>query len=191
MNYREGIERFEARRWKAPVDLRARFALALNAYIMPIILQPFARQGSNRYYNALAGTEADKVPGKFPKRDPVEADCSRRGATMLLGAAQHGKILERPEDGTLGAAQTGARVARKGGSLGLPYACQMTAARGRKASLDAFCVPSTAGNYDPCHTTYSVGSGSTSLPSHRSPSQALRKGTRTSRKCLTLLTGIR
>ena len=111
MNQLDGIERLEARLWKVSGDLRGNSGLASNEYFMSIMGLLFLRQGSNRYYEPLAEIEADKAAGKMPERDLIEADFRRRRAMMLPEAARDETILERPMDGTLGAALRDAIVA--------------------------------------------------------------------------------
>jgi type I restriction enzyme M protein len=107
----DGIERFEAGLWKIADDLRANANLASNEYFMPILGLLFLRQATNRYYEALAGIEADIQAGKMPKRKLVEADFSRRRALMLPEEARFDKLLARAKDGKLGAALNAAMEA--------------------------------------------------------------------------------
>jgi type I restriction enzyme M protein len=68
-----GIEQFDADLWMMADDLRANSGLASNEYFMPIMGLLFLRQATNRYYEALAAIEANKVAGKMPDRPLVEA----------------------------------------------------------------------------------------------------------------------
>ena len=111
MNHLQGIERLEARLWKVSDDLRANSGLASNEYFMPIMGLLFLRQASNRYYEAVAGIEADKASGKMPDRELVEADFRRRRAMMLPEIARYDTILGRPKAGMLGTALTAAMEA--------------------------------------------------------------------------------
>lgn len=107
----DGIERFEAGLWKIADDLRANANLASNEYFMPILGLLFLRQATNRYYEALAGIEADIEAGKMPKRKLVEADFSRRRTLMLPEEARFDKLLARAKDSKLGAALNAAMEA--------------------------------------------------------------------------------
>jgi type I restriction enzyme M protein len=107
----DGIERFEAGLWKIADDLRANANLASNEYFMPILGLLFLRQATNRYFEALAGIEADIESGMMPKRKLVEADFSRRRALMLPEEARFDKLLARTKDGNLGAALNAAMEA--------------------------------------------------------------------------------
>ena len=111
MNHLDGIERLEARLWKVTGDLRGNSLLASNECFMSILGLLFLRQGSNRYYEALAGIAADKVAGKIAERDLIEADFPHRRAMMLPETTRNDTILERTMDGTLGAALTNAIAA--------------------------------------------------------------------------------
>lgn len=123
MNQLDEIERVQARPWKAPGDLRGNSGLASNEYFMSIMGLVSLRQGSNRYYEALAGITADKAAGKMPERDLIEADFRRRRVMMLPDAIRDDTILERPMDGTLGAVLTDAIVG--GEARFLPLAGQL------------------------------------------------------------------
>ena len=101
-----GIQQFEADLWKVADNLRANSNLASNEYFMPILGLIFLRHTTNRYYAALAAIEADKAMGRMPDRPPIEADFTRRRALMLPEAARYDVLLERPKDGSLGAAVT-------------------------------------------------------------------------------------
>ena len=103
-----GIEKFEADLWKIADNLRANSNLASNEYFMPILGLIFLRHATNRYYEALAAIEEDKVVGKMPVRPLVEADFASRRALMLPEAARFDQLLEKPKDGNLGAAVTAA-----------------------------------------------------------------------------------
>ena len=103
-----GIEQFEADLWKVADNLRANSNLASNEYFMPILGLIFLRHATNRYYAALEAIEADKAAGEMPDRPLVEADFTRRRALMLPEAARYDVLLERPKDGSLGAAVTAA-----------------------------------------------------------------------------------
>ena len=72
------IDQFDADLWKVADELRANSGLASNEYFMPIMGLLFLRQATNRYYEALAGIEADQAAGRMPDRALVEA------ATRLL-----------------------------------------------------------------------------------------------------------
>src|ERR1700683_1679259 len=100
----DGIEQFEAVLWKIADDLRANANLASNEYFMTILGLLFLRQATNRYYEALAGIEADIEAGKMPKRKLGEADFTRRRALMLPEGARFDNLLARAKDGKLGAA---------------------------------------------------------------------------------------
>lgn len=106
-----GIEQFEADLWKIADDLRANANVASNEYFMPILGLLFLRQATNRYYEALAGIEADKAAGKMPKRKLVEADFTRRRALMLPEDARFDNLLKRAKDGKLGASLNAAMEA--------------------------------------------------------------------------------
>lgn len=100
------IEEFEAGLWKIADDLRANSGLASNEYFLPIMGLLFLRQATNRYYEALAAIEADKIAGKMPDREPVAGDFARRRALMLPMAARFDEILKTPKDESIGAALT-------------------------------------------------------------------------------------
>jgi type I restriction enzyme M protein len=100
----KGIEKFEADLWKIADDLRANSGLASNEYFMPIMGLIFLRHATNRFYEAKAAIEADKVAGKIPDRPLVEADFTRRRALMLPESARFDVLLTLPKDGNLGAA---------------------------------------------------------------------------------------
>jgi type I restriction enzyme M protein len=110
-NHFDGIEQFEAGLWKIADDLRANANVASNEYFMPILGLLFLRQATNRYYEALAGIEAEKTAGKMPKRKLVEADFSRRRALMLPEEARFDNLLKRAKDAKLGAALNAAMEA--------------------------------------------------------------------------------
>ena len=101
-NHFEGIEQFEAGLWKIADDLRANSGLASNEYFMPVMGLLFLRHATNRYYEALAAIDADKVAGRMPDRPLVEADFRRRRALMLPEAARYDTLLKMPKDGNLG-----------------------------------------------------------------------------------------
>ena len=106
-----GIEQFEADLWKLADNLRANSNLASNEYFMPILGLIFLRQATNRYYAALKEIEKDKAEGEMPDRPLVEADFTRRRAMMLPEEARFDVLLEKPQDGNLGAAVTAAMEA--------------------------------------------------------------------------------
>ena len=106
-----GIEQFETDLWKVADGLRANSNLASNEYFMPILGLIFLRHATNRYYAALEAIEADKGAGGMPDRPLVEDDFKSRRALMLPEAARYDVLLERPKDGTLGAAVTAAMEA--------------------------------------------------------------------------------
>ena len=106
-----GIEKFEAGLWKVADNLRANSNLASNEYFMPILGLIFLRHATNRYYAALAEIEDDRASGKMPDRPLVEADFTSRRALMLPEMARYDVLLEKPKDGTLGAAVTAAMQA--------------------------------------------------------------------------------
>jgi type I restriction enzyme M protein len=107
----DAIEEFGSRLWKRADDLRANSNLASNEYFMPILGLMFLRQATNRYYEALAGIEADIQAGKMPKRKLVEADFTRRRALMLPEEARFDNLLARAKDGKLGKALNAAMEA--------------------------------------------------------------------------------
>ena len=100
----KGIEELEADLWKVADNLRANSNLASNEYFMPILGLIFLRHATNRYYSALEAIEADRAAGTMPDRSLVEADFTRRRALMLPEEARYDVLLEKPKDGTLGAA---------------------------------------------------------------------------------------
>src|SRR5690242_17409500 len=106
-----GIEKFESGLWKIADNLRANSNLASNEYFMPIMGLIFLRHATNRFYEAQAAIEADKMAGKMPDRPLVEADFTRRRALNLPEAARFDVILKTPKDGNLGAALTAAMEA--------------------------------------------------------------------------------
>ena len=106
-----GIEKLEADLWKVADNLRANSNLASNEYFMPILGLIFLRHATNRYYAAMEAIEEDRAAGKMPDRPLVEADFGRRSALMLPEAARYDHLLEKPKDGTLGAAVTAAMQA--------------------------------------------------------------------------------
>ena len=97
-----GIEQFEAELWRVADNLRANSNLASNEYFMPILGLIFLRHATNRYYEAMAGIEADKAAGRMPERPLVVADFTRRRALMLPEAARYDVLLEKRKDGGLG-----------------------------------------------------------------------------------------
>src|SRR6266705_6032161 len=110
-DYFDAIEQFGARLWKRADDLRANSNLASNEYFMPILGLMFLRQATNRYYEAIAGIEADIKAGKMPKRKLVQADFTRRRALMLPEEARFDNLLARAKDGRLGKALNAAMEA--------------------------------------------------------------------------------
>ena len=106
-----GIEKFEADLWKIADNLRANSNLASNEYFMPILGLIFLRHATNRYNAASAAIEEDIAEGRMPDRPLVKADFTSRRALMLPEAARYDQLLERPKDGTLGAAMTAAMEA--------------------------------------------------------------------------------
>ncbi len=107
----QGIKKFEADLWKIADNLRANSNLASNEYFMPIMGLIFLRHATNRFYEAKAAIEADKVAGKMPNRPLVEADFTRRRALNLPERARFDIILKTPKDGNLGAALNAAMEA--------------------------------------------------------------------------------
>ena len=106
-----GLDKLEASLWKVADNLRANSNLASNEYFMPILGLIFLRHATNRYYAALEAIEADKADRRMPDRPLVEADFTRRRALMLPEAARYDLLLERPKDGSLGAAVSAAMYA--------------------------------------------------------------------------------
>ncbi len=106
-----GIEKFEAHLWKLADNLRANSNLASNEYFLPILGLIFLRQATNRYTAALAEIKKDKDAGNVPDRPLVEADFTRRRAMMLPEEARFDVLLQKPTDGSLGAAVTAAMEA--------------------------------------------------------------------------------
>ena len=99
-----GIEKFEAGLWKVADDLRANSNLASNEYFMPILGLIFLRHATNRYYEAVAAIEEDRIAGRMGGRPLNEADFTSRRALMLPEEARYDHLLERPKDGSLGRA---------------------------------------------------------------------------------------
>ena len=143
MNHLDGIEQLEARLWKVSGDLRANSEVASNENITPIPGLLFLPPVSNWYHRTLARIELDKTTSKLPEHDLIEADFRRQRAMMLPGVAKDDTILERPKDGTLGAAFRDPVVAGKGGALGSPGGCQKTATQGKTIFLNTCRGPST------------------------------------------------
>ena len=106
-----GIEKFEADLWKVADNLRANSNLASNEYFMPILGLIFLRHATNRYYAALTEIEDDKVSGRMPERQLIEADFTKRRALMIPKTARYDLLLEKPKDGNLGATVTAAMQA--------------------------------------------------------------------------------
>ena len=103
-----GIEQFEADLWKAADNLRANSNLASNEYFMPILGLIFLRHVTNRYYEAMAAIDEDMAARRMPERPLIDADFTRRRALMLPAPARYDALLEKPKDGSLGAAVTAA-----------------------------------------------------------------------------------
>jgi hypothetical protein len=55
----------------------------------------FLRHATNRFYEAKAAIEADKVAGRMPTRALIEADFTRRRALMLPETARYDVLLKR------------------------------------------------------------------------------------------------
>ena len=105
------IEEMEADLWKAADTLRANSNLASNEYFMPILGLIFLRHATNRCHAALRDIKAERATGRMPDRPLVEADFTRRRALMLPEVAHYDALMERPKDGTLGAAVSAAMEA--------------------------------------------------------------------------------
>jgi type I restriction enzyme M protein len=65
-----------------------------NEYFMPIMGLIFLRDATNRFYEAKAAIEAEKVAGKMPDRPLVDADFTRRRALNLPESARFDAILK-------------------------------------------------------------------------------------------------